>query len=154
MPAATVQDVPVWFRGRWRAACSLALERALESSADRVRNARAWKLLLLLPRMLLQRSEVTGKAGKFVFEERYRQFATGDWNSLVDAARTAPGRKQQRKELSEQEELQATLREAVRLVRLGELSKARQALLAAKLAPGTDETLNKLKDPNRRPPTV
>ena len=102
--------------------------------------------------MLLQRTEVTGKAGKLVYEERYAQFARGDWRSLVDTARTTVSKKQRRRELSEQEELQATLREAVRLVRLGELSKARQALLAAKLAPGTDETLAKLRNPDRRPP--
>ena len=40
----------------------------------------------------------------------------------------------------------------MRLVRLGELSKARQALLAAKLAPGTQETLDKLNNPEKRPP--
>ena len=38
------------------------------------------------------------------------------------------------------------------LVQLGELSSARQALEGAELAPGTQTTLNALKDPSKRPP--
>ena len=72
---------------------------------------------------------MTGKAGKLVFEERYQLFAKGDWDTLLNRAKTALNRKQALKELTEQEELQRTLREAVRLTRLGELSKARQALV-------------------------
>ena len=133
-------------------ACTVVLERLLENLEGGVAAARAWKTLLLLPRMLLQRSEVTGKAGKLVFQERYRQFVQGEWSELLEAARGAANKKTVRKELNEEEEQQKVLREAVRLVRLGELSKARQALLAAKLAPGTQETLDKLNNPEKRPP--
>ena len=76
----------------------------------------------------------------------------GEWRELLEAARGAANKKTVRKELNEEEEQQKVLREAVRLVRLGELSKARQALLAAKLAPGTQETLDKLNNPEKRPP--
>ena len=67
----------------------------MENTTDRVRSARAWKLFLLLPRMLLQRTEVTGKAGKLVYEERCAQLAKGDWKSLFGTARTAALSKKQ-----------------------------------------------------------
>ena len=60
-PAGTVQDVPVWFRGRWRAACTVALERALENTTDRARSGRAWKLLLLRS---TEKNNATGKKNK------------------------------------------------------------------------------------------
>ena len=41
---------------------------------------------------------------------------------------------------------------ALRLVQLGEVSSARQALEGAEVAPGTLDTLNQLRDENRRPP--
>ena len=45
------------------------------------------------------------------------------------------------------------LEEACERVRQGQLSRARQALTAAALAPGTDETFRALSDPTRRPPS-
>eukprot|EP00746_Dinoflagellata_sp_MGD_P123560 gnl/MRDRNA2_/MRDRNA2_58187_c0_seq1.p1 gnl/MRDRNA2_/MRDRNA2_58187_c0~~gnl/MRDRNA2_/MRDRNA2_58187_c0_seq1.p1 ORF type:complete len:350 (-),score=58.65 gnl/MRDRNA2_/MRDRNA2_58187_c0_seq1:42-1091(-) len=57
--------------------------------------------------------------------------------SSSQAARTVASRKQVRRELDAQVELQKVLREAMQLVRHGELSKASQALLAEKLAQGT-----------------
>ena len=41
IPAGTVQDVPVWFRGRWRMACIIALERVLRSAKGSLESARA-----------------------------------------------------------------------------------------------------------------
>ena len=61
--------------------------------------------------MLLQRCEVTGKAGKLVFEGRYQNFVKGNWTSLLEAARNNCNKKQARQELSEEEELQKVLRE-------------------------------------------
>ena len=75
-------------------ACTIALERTLQHKAGTPGAARVWKLLLLLPRILLQRTEVTGKAGKLVFEERYQLFAKGDWDTLLNRAKTALNRKQ------------------------------------------------------------
>ena len=41
---------------------------------------------------------------------------------------------------------------AISLVQMGELSSGRQALEGASLAPGSEQTLNSLRDPERRPP--
>ena len=41
---------------------------------------------------------------------------------------------------------------ALRLVQLGELSAGRQAPEGARLAPGTDETIQVLRDPEKRLP--
>ena len=68
----TVQDVPVWFRGQWATACSNVLQALtrFQNNNCTLETARAWKCLLMLPRMLLRRAEVTGKAGKEEFTQR------------------------------------------------------------------------------------
>ena len=96
---------------------------------------------------------MTGKAGKAVYDRRFELFFKGQWTTLLEESRTSCGGSgPSRKAKTEEEELQRTLLEACKLVRLGELSRARQALLAAKLAPGDKETLAKLTNPERRPP--
>ena len=96
---------------------------------------------------------MTGKAGKAVYDRRFELFFKGQWTTLLEESRTSCGGSgPSRTAKTEEEELQRTLLEACKLVRLGELSRARQALLAAKLAPGDKETLAKLTNPERRPP--
>ena len=66
-----------------------------------------------------------------------------------DASR-AQSRKRRRHRIDEDLEQRAA--RALALVQMGELSAGRQALEGAELAPGTQQTLESLRDPNRRPP--
>ena len=78
---STIQNVPNFFRGRWRFAYTRALEElvkvksAEEAGGDNL-EAR-WELFLLLPRMLLRRSHLDGAAGKEEFNRRYQLFLKG-----------------------------------------------------------------------------
>ena len=74
----TVQNVPRWFQGCIRRAFTVAL-RELQSS----RSAAAWKLLVLIPRMLLRPTRVQGQEGRRVFQERMEAFERGQWRQLL-----------------------------------------------------------------------
>ena len=52
-------------------------------SEDLVRCTRAWKLFFLLSRMLLFRPVRRGLVPRTKLEERFRQFQSGDWTSLL-----------------------------------------------------------------------
>ena len=59
---STVRDVPRWFQGRVRQAYSLAL-----NEWQRTRSEASWKLVVLIPRMLLRPTAEKGEAGKRIF---------------------------------------------------------------------------------------
>ena len=90
--APTVQNIPQFFRGRWCFALTWALEELVKEENAPARNeqnlATRWKLLLLLPRLLLRRTEVDGEAGKQEYSKRYQHFLRGDWQELLREART------------------------------------------------------------------
>ena len=50
-----MKNIPKFLRGPFRSALRLALREFTESEEDHTRSNRGWKLLLLLPRMLLHR---------------------------------------------------------------------------------------------------
>jgi hypothetical protein len=125
-----VQNVPVFFRGRWRCAYRWALEELVKATraanrSEAEEKAR-WKLLLLLPRMLLRRSELTGEAGKQDFAQRYQRFLRGEWNTLLDDARAASQLRNSSRGTAPSEDRK--LKQACWLVEQGELSRARQVL--------------------------
>lgn len=110
--------------------------------------AQAWTLLLLLPRLLLHRT-TTGADGRAALLKRADDFLSGRWALLYAAAASAalPPAGASRTPTAD-----ATRARAVALVRAGDLSRARQALTSAALAPGTTDTLEAIRDPQRRPP--
>ena len=108
------------------------------------RKERAWKLLVLLWRMLLHRPSATGRRGKEEFARRLegaRANARPPTRNKIATPRTA------------EQAMAAQIEKAVALVRQGAPSKARQLLTAAALAPGNAQTLAELRDPARRPPS-
>ena len=89
-------------------------------------------------------------------QDRFAAFARGEWVQLVEAslewsyfkAQSATRRwwREQKDDVSRQAD------RAFGFVQLGELSAARRVLEGARLAPGTEETLQVLRDPEKRPP--
>ena len=92
-PIRTVREPPRWFRSQLRKAYQVAM-----SEWRRTGRAGAWKVFLLIPRMLLGPTESQGEAGKAVFMERMRQFLRGDWQQLL---RRVPAQKVGHRELDE-----------------------------------------------------
>ena len=148
---ATIREVPEFFSSQLREAFSIATARIREMHAKKkeAELERAWKLFLLLPRMLLSRTKYQGEDGKAEFFSRFRAFKRGDWMTLVQQARR-PKRKKQAQRTGV-DPVQAKLRAAEQRARLGEISHARQELVGTPLAPRTMETYWKLADPTSRP---
>ena len=77
-PVRTVREPPRWFRGQLRRAFAVALQQW-----QRDKSTSSWKLVLLIPRLLLQPTAEKGGAGKKVFEERMQRFLRGEWLELL-----------------------------------------------------------------------
>ncbi|CAE7328378.1 unnamed protein product, partial [Symbiodinium sp. CCMP2592] len=143
----TLQSAPHKVRGTLRIALRTGLREALEGAGP-ADTSRGWKLFFLAPRMLLQR----GAGQPFVDASQLQQrcdLFRGEWLALLrEATQTPSGPGSGMPAAGES----ACAARAVRLVQLGELSAAARALTAAPLAPGTEETLAELRDPERKPP--
>ena len=141
-----------------------------EADFDERDQERAFKLHLLISRMLLTRLDQHGHEGGAIFKERVRRFSRGEWLELLreaersanrrtttrqaprGGARTAVQQPDATAELAAALEEEAPLFESViEQVRRGELSRAAKKLVASPSAPGNQETLDKLTDPRRRP---
>ena len=79
--ASVMKSVPKFLAGAFRIALRTVLEEAVLGSdaGDEVRQIRGWKLLLLLPRLLLSKSPRGGTIGKDKLVKRFQMFANGQW---------------------------------------------------------------------------
>ena len=144
---AFFQTPPHFIRGRVRQALTLALE-CITAATNEANAVRAWKLWLLLPRMLLSRKPETRSLPKNDWKHRIQQFQQGDWLQLLQQANhtnttTSNNTNNPRDDAAGSDDTRRAER--------GELSAARQALTAGPLAPGAPQTLEELQDPVRRP---
>jgi len=132
--------------------------RCLYTRGTAPQQTRAWKLFLLAPRLLLHRPREQGTVGREALLQRSRDFFAGRWDALLAAARataTAPraGSAADATDAADDEAFRERRRAlACANVRRGEVSRARGTLTSAAIAPGTDQTLAALSDPERRPP--
>ena len=151
--AAVMKSVPHCLKGPFRTALKLAFEQILETE-DQHQQERGWKLMMLLPRMLLHRPPGGGLIARDKLLSRVTAFSQGQWSLLINAsqscdAKSAVSRRRSRRRAND---LDQRATRAEMLVQVGELSAARQAFEGAELAPGNQATLNAVKDPARRPP--
>ena len=74
---AVMKAVPKFLFGQFRNALKFALEEATAGVLDResVRQSRGWKLLFLIPRLLLYRSPGGGRIPKRKLVERFDKFS-------------------------------------------------------------------------------
>ncbi|CAE7533395.1 unnamed protein product [Symbiodinium natans] len=147
----TLHTVPRFLAAGVRHALVSALQaiRVAHEGRDDVARVRAWKLFLLLPRLLLARCFETGGEGRAVLLRRVQLFREGRWDSLHGQLGAVPSRTRQP---TTPDASEARAAAACARVRRGEISRARQVLTAAALAPGDEATLRALTDPSRRPP--
>ena len=111
--------------------------------------SRAWKLFLLLPRMLLHRPEGVLLLSKATFDDRFKRFNEGKWIELLEECTLITVRRN-----GAQNDMERRAARAEALVALGEILSARQSLESAELAPGDMTTLEYLQDTDRRPDAV
>ena len=149
-----MRSVPHFLKGPFRNALRLALEEAV--SEEVIRQERCWKLMLLLPRMLLHRPPRGGLIAKDKLHQRFQSFVRGEWLMLLEASgrcdeEAAIARRRRR---HRGDDVQKRAARAELKVALGELSSARQALEREEIAPGTRATLQQLTDESKRLPRL
>lgn len=119
---------------------------------DRVR---AWKLLFLLPRLVLHRAAANNPEGRAALLRRTNDFLAGHWELLHQHSRTAISVPPPAAPTTEAAQSASRRhQQACAHVRAGNLSRARQTLTSSALAPGTPATFASLTDPTRRPPAL
>ena len=117
---------------------------------QRDRSSSSWKLVLLIPRMLLTPTAERGDLGKQTFFERFRKFNRGEWLDLLkEAADNCP--EPAHRELDEETAAEKRREQAESKVRMREVRRARLLLTSLGLAPGDDETLAELTNTDLRP---
>ena len=86
--ARVMRTVHLFLKGAFRGALRVAFEEAqcVRDNNDDARNCRAWKLFMLLPRMLLNRPPRGGQVPKKLLEQRFQMFSVGRWAELVRAS--------------------------------------------------------------------
>ena len=100
--------------------------------------------------MLLHRPRGTGAVGRSEMSHRAEEFAMGHWRALIEAAlRDSPAQSRARPERSDTEERERRAKAAQARVQRGQVSRARQELTGAALAPKNEATLQELRA--RRP---
>ena len=155
--ASLMRSPPAFLKGMYKSAIRVALTEFQQAGRDETRRCRAWKLFLLIPRMLLFRPARGGLLPRGQLEERFNQFMSGQWTQLLIASRECSDqacRSQHRRRRTQVDTIERRAQRAEALVQLGELSAGRHALEGAPLAPGNEETRRALTDERRRPPTL
>ena len=130
----TVQTIKPSLTARFIDCCAFALQRIKENPS----NVAAWKLFLLIPRMVLT-PQRGGKHGEREANSAYSKFLNGAWSDLLQLETSFEGSK---KSIMTKEHAKRSA--ALRLVRCGELSKAARILTSNGLAPSSAETIKKL----------
>ena len=87
--ASVMKTVPGFLQGPFRQTMHVALEEICVGLdwSDNVRQERGWKLLMLLPRLLLHRPARGGLIAKDTLSRRFEDFVHGRWSHLIDDGR-------------------------------------------------------------------
>ena len=130
---------------------TLARERYRAKTVhDSVGEDRVWKAFALVPMMLLNKPKGWGSVGRDELALRVDRFSRGEWLTLLEDARAnMPKLRPGENSLDVMAEQQRRGKAAQSRVERGQVSRARQELTGAILAPKTDETLRELQ--GRRP---
>ena len=126
---AVMKSVPRFLRCPFRNAMKLVLEEVLASDQE-VQQERGWKVLMMLPRMLLHRPPGGGHISRNKLTSRFEAFSRGEWFNLIEASIACDERAAQSRR---------------RGLRSGDNMEG------ADLAPGNQTTLDALRDEIRRP---
>ena len=147
LPPRTVQSIPSKLKSLFQDCCSIPLSQLALDSSD----VKAWKLLLLIPKMILTPLGRSGKSHTSGIKARYKLFLEYRWEELLQIWQLS-SETVNVKQVNNQRHARQS---AIRLVKSGELSRAARILTSKGLAPASDETVAKLslKHPTRDPNT-
>ena len=89
--AHVMRSIPRIMKGAYRSAMRVALQEAVQARTEgsELNLIRAWKMFLLLPRMLLHRPTRGGMVPKQKLVERLSMFQSGQWSQFVEISALA-----------------------------------------------------------------
>ena len=140
MKIPMLRSCPKFLRGRLREgfACALRERFRAKQVGDEVGERRAWKLFALIPLMLLHQTRSTGS-------RRVDLFNNGQWSELVNDVVAQQCRESQANQSAQEDDQVKRGMAAQSKIQRGRVSRARQALTGAELAPKTEETFQLLQ---------
>ena len=146
LPPRTVRYVPPSLRSLFQECVQVAFAEIEANPSSET----GWKLLLLIPPMILYPQKRGGKPGMKETKSTYKQFLEYKWESLLQLHRSDSSPRVVLSGVNEKRKA------ALRLIKVGELSRAARVLTSKGLAKATDETVTKLKSkhPSRTAPTL
>ena len=138
-------------RGRLRQDFSIALSERLRAKLENDVDGeiRAWKLFVLIPSVLLHRPRGAGSVGRSELAQWFEDYQQGRWADLVRRGLGTVDEHRSKSHSTDESEEQRRGRAALKRVQQGQVSRARQELTGAPLAPRDENTLNELR--RRRP---
>ena len=79
LPPRSIRRIPLCLRSLFQECCNIPLRKIEEDPS----NDAGWKLLLLLPKMLLQPHARGGKVGNREVKARYQRFLNFHWKDMI-----------------------------------------------------------------------
>ena len=148
-----LKSCPHFLRGQMRQCWGTALRERTRAklAGDQSAESRAWKLFCLVPIMLLHRPRSSGSVGRDELAKRVTDFERGRWTELLEIASRFTPSSHSRHERTEEEEQMRRAQAAHSRIQRGQVSRARQELTGAALAPKNGATLGELR--HQRPQT-
>ena len=127
-------------------AVQVALEKRQQAVAagDATGEVRAWKLFLLLP-FMLRRPIGEGRVRKEELSTRFDKFSDGQWGASSQMKLSVRSIESERPQVPRQETAETRGKAACQKTHMGEVSRARQYLTGAALAPRNDQTPQELQ---------
>ena len=140
MRAMVMKSPPKFLRGAYRSALRIALREICEGAAqhDETRQTCGWKLLVLLPRMVLFRPPRGGLIPRQRLFDRFVLFNQGSWIQLLIEGREcceASMNAVRRRRRTTTDSIERRAERAQMMVMMSEVSSGRQVLEGAPLAP-------------------
>ena len=126
-----LQSCPHQFKGRFRNASRMSLLERHDAvvAGDHQRQIRVWKAFTLLPFMLLRRPQRQRNVGKDELCARFDKFGAGQWAELLEEAQHSVASSHNR--IPTEDTMERRADAALRKVKVGEVSRARQCLTGA-----------------------
>ena len=152
----TMKRVPLTSRGDYARIQAQVLGHIVQQyrqSADTQHENKVltWKLLMLLPRLLLHHAARGGESGARELRRRIALFDAGEWDALLTKCRATADANSPRPRLGPVAQQRAKEKAVISLVEQGELSHAARVLRSAGLAPGDQNPLDELRNSELRP---
>ena len=134
--AGSVQSIHSGVKAIFQSCCAIPLKRISVNAYDET----LWKLLFLIPRIVLSHLARGGKKKGGNIKETYRRFFAYQWEELLCNIDFPVSHQEHQ---PSKETTSGVEKAALRLVKCGEIARTAKVLMSSGLAPASEETAKK-----------